>query len=486
MLKVVISCIKVAQINRKSVERSLKSLINKEKWSFPKKGLRKKARNKKRLGGEIMVSGKDSSSAKCAFCQAGGRLQVSHIIPRFVVNWLKKSSATGFLRGAKNPNLRLQDTMKMPLLCSDCEERFSKFEKYFAEQIFFPYQNRGTQKFSYDESLLKFILSISWRILYYDQQILSENAPDLVPYAKCALKTWKDYLLESRQDEGNYEHHMFFLDFVKESTVEIPAKFQWYTLRAIDGCLALSEEIVFAYTKFPGIILVSAIHPPKLEGWIDTRIKRSGGEIAPPQKIAYPGFYDFLIDRVNRIFDSGMSKIQKNKIAETIRNNPERFLFSKSFEVTMAERMRKRKGKKQALPRSVRELIDIVEKGEIDQSLPRRDKNLQKLQFDLIASRLAELDLIAAQRLERDILNNISAANDSYKEQLTISDQEDIVIFFLTLLGTTKSERFERINKMFNEIEINGRYPKAKVILMITWDPTDPIDRTYDWGCQLR
>lgn len=433
-----------------------------------------------------MANVKGSSGAKCVLCQASRELQVSHIIPRFVSNWLKESSASGFFRGAKNPNLRLQDTMKMPLLCSDCENRFSKFEKYFAEQIFSPYQNRETQEFSYDESLLKFIVSISWRVLYTEQQVLGDNAPNLVPYAKRALKTWKDYLLKLRKDEGNYEHHMFFLDFVERSTAEIPNNFDWYTLRAIDGCLALGEEIIFAYTKFPGIILVSAIHPPKLEGWVGTRIKRGGGKIAPPQEIACPGFHDFLIDRAKRIFDSGISKIQKKRIGETIRSNPERLLFSKSLQVWIAKRMREREGKKRKLPRGVKELINIIEKGEIDPSLSERDKNLQKLQIDLVASRLAELDLTAAQNLENDIKNNISAARDSYKEKLTTSKLGDTVILFLTLPGTTKIGRLERIDKMFKKIGSNGSYSNAKIILIFAWGPTDPIDRSFDWGCQLR
>lgn len=435
-----------------------------------------------------MSNVKGSSSAKCALCQVGKELQVSHIIPRFVINWLKESSATGFLRGAENPNLRLQDAAKMPLLCSDCEERFSRFERHFAEQIFHPYQNMGTQKFAYDESLLKFIVSISWRTLFTQQQVLNGEAPDLVPYAKSALNTWGNYLLELRQDEGNYEHHMFFLDFVdvRRNTAEIPSKFQFYTQRTIDGCLALGKGIVFAYTKFPGVILVSAIHPPKLEGWVSTRIKRGGGEIASPQEIAFPGFYEFLIDRVKRAFNSGISNIQKNRISKSIRNNPERALFSRTFEALMAKSMRKREHEKQKLPEAVRELIDIIEKVGIDPRLLNRDKRLQKLQMDLVASRLAELDLTTALRLERDISGNILAASRSHKGKSTISDLGDIVILFLTLLETTKIERLERVNKKLKEIDSSGSYPNAQVVLMFTWDPTDQEDRTFDWGCLLR
>ena len=433
-----------------------------------------------------MANVKGSNSAKCALCQAGGKPQVSHIIPRFVGKWLKESSATGFLRAAKNLNVRLQDTTKMPLLCLDCEKRLSKFENYFARRIFYPYQEMGIQEFSYDELLLKFIVSIGWRVLFFDiQQKALDDSPNLALYAKRALKTWRDYLLELRRDEGDYEHHMFFLDFVEGNAAEIPSGFQWYALRAIDGCLALSKETVFTYTKFPGIIFVSTIYPTQLEGWVGTRIKRGGGKIAHPQEIAYPGFRDFLIDRSKRLFDSGISNVQEKKVVETMKSNPERLLSSKSFQVAIAESMRRRENKKQKLPTAVSELINIVEKGGIDQSLPERERNFQKLQIDLIADRLADIDLTAAQRLERDIIANVSAARDSHEQKLTISDMGDIVIFFLTLVGSTKMERLERINRMFREIENSGSYSKAQMILMFTWDPIDQVDRSFDWGCQL-
>jgi len=434
-----------------------------------------------------MANVKCFSSAKCALCQASGKLQVSHIIPSFVGKWLKETSATGFLRGAKNLNVRLQDTMKMPLLCLDCEKRVSKFEDYFARRIFFPYQNVGIQEFSYDESLLKFAVSMSWRVLLFSiQQRALDDAPNLAPYAECALKTWRDYLLELRKEEGDYEHHIFFLDFVEGSAAEIPSGFKWYRLRAIDGCLALGKETVFVYTKFPGIIFVSTVYPPKLEGWVGTRIIRGGGTIVPPQEIAYLGFRDFLIDRAKILFDSGISSIQEKKVMETMKSNMERLLFSKSFQVAIAESMRGREEKKQKLPMFVRELINIVENGGIDQSLPERDKNVQKLQIDLVADRLADIDLVTAERLERDIMANISAARASCEGKLTISDLGDIVILFLTLVGSTKIGRHERISKMFTEIESSELYSRAQMILIFAWDPTDELYKSFDWRCQLR
>jgi len=76
---------------------------------------------------------------KCALCNKESDLRVSHIIPRFVSVWLKQTSATGFLRGTKNPEKRMQDLPKLPFLCGDCKQNFSKLENYFAKNIFFQF-----------------------------------------------------------------------------------------------------------------------------------------------------------------------------------------------------------------------------------------------------------------------------------------------------------------------------------------------------------
>ena len=71
--------------------------------------------------------------AVCALCLQERQLRDSHIIPKFVFDYLKRTSATGFLRFSDRPNRRAQDGMTAALLCDECEQRLSVFEKYFAE-----------------------------------------------------------------------------------------------------------------------------------------------------------------------------------------------------------------------------------------------------------------------------------------------------------------------------------------------------------------
>ena len=77
----------------------------------------------------------------CALCRDEAELRQSHIVPSFFGAYLKETSATGYLRGAATPNLRVQDLCKEPLLCDSCECRFSTWEKKYKEEAFERVQN---------------------------------------------------------------------------------------------------------------------------------------------------------------------------------------------------------------------------------------------------------------------------------------------------------------------------------------------------------
>jgi hypothetical protein len=74
----------------------------------------------------------------CRLCGATKELQASHNLSSFVFRWKKETSATGYLRFGQQPNLRVQDGVKLHLLCRDCEQRFNNWETEFANRIFHP------------------------------------------------------------------------------------------------------------------------------------------------------------------------------------------------------------------------------------------------------------------------------------------------------------------------------------------------------------
>lgn len=277
---------------------------------------------------------------KCALCGRHARLFKSHVIPKFVVDWLKRTSTTGYIRQVIKPNLRKQDIDKLKLLCADCESRFSKWEKRFAEDIFIPFQEKYQQSFEYEEWLLLFVVSLAWRTVVKEIETFREHNPKLAPFMDNALNCWRKFLLNEDADPGPYDHHIFFLDFIANAyDIELPDKIHWYLLRGIDSTIVFSSKDVFAYTKLPGVIFWSGIQPSKPEGWEKTLISRSG-IIETPQGVAQPGFGDFLLDRakITLRLMSNMSERQRERIGWSALKDPERAIASRSFEVYLAEK----------------------------------------------------------------------------------------------------------------------------------------------------
>ena len=87
---------------------------------------------------------------KCALCKKDCDLKNSHYIPSFIGKWLKNTSITGYIRTSDNIALRKQDLVKEYLLCANCENLFSKWEKLFAENVFYPYIENRSVIINYD------------------------------------------------------------------------------------------------------------------------------------------------------------------------------------------------------------------------------------------------------------------------------------------------------------------------------------------------
>ncbi len=102
----------------------------------------------------------------CGLCLQSRELKESHILPAFVIRWLKETSGTGFIRFGQEPNRRVQDGMKLKLLCGDCEQHIAKYEQSFAENLFHPLTSEHQSPFyprCYGEWMALFAASVSWR-----------------------------------------------------------------------------------------------------------------------------------------------------------------------------------------------------------------------------------------------------------------------------------------------------------------------------------
>lgn len=116
----------------------------------------------------------------CALCEKNAVLMQSHIIPNLVYKRIRTFPNSRF-RSMDNFGKELQDGEKRPMLCHDCEQKFSAFEVWFANHYIDKYLSNGSIPKIEDKYIRKlndYILSVSWRILWDDLYRLNSFCDD--------------------------------------------------------------------------------------------------------------------------------------------------------------------------------------------------------------------------------------------------------------------------------------------------------------------
>lgn len=300
---------------------------------------------------------------KCQLCKKNRDLCDSHIIPSFVYKWIKNTSATGYLRFIKNFNLRVQDGRTVKLLCEDCEGIFNIIETHFSKRIFYPYVNeeldencvaQGNIKyFKYDDWLLKFIISIHWRIIVASER--EKETPDKHVHKINEFENiWRNFLLGERKDTGLCESHIIFLQNMAAGRGNfhsiINEKINYYLLRSTDGTIIFSNSNLGVFSKIGPIAFFTFIKPHKIKNSANTRIKMRGKQTTI-QSILNPDIVNFLfINRPNEAMDKLIiSDKQQTVIDKSILKNPDRSINSLSavaFESDLILSQYKNNGKK--------------------------------------------------------------------------------------------------------------------------------------------
>lgn len=266
---------------------------------------------------------------KCAFCKEDRPLKESHIIPKFVYDWVKSTSPTPYLRYSNNVEKREQDGPKQKLLCEDCELLFSKWENVLSQEVFKKlanYQVKNTKLNISSESLLA-ILSIFWRKLITIDYSIDNNWTDEDRFVIQDLaKRIKSELLTR-----NPSQKILFIPVTEKliSSFESPDVARYYLERSVDNfnIRFLDEPHRYiAFFKFPFMYFYILS-----DGWstseINDYLHLNKGQVSFEDKDYSPRILkQFLQNSLQqyRITLSSMSSEETSKISSEILNN-ERF-----------------------------------------------------------------------------------------------------------------------------------------------------------------
>lgn len=263
----------------------------------------------------------------CALYDNETELLESHIFPKFVVNYTKKTGSK-YLRKFTEPNLRRQDALKLHLLSERAEQEFSLREKWFAENIFTQYLNEKLE-LDYNENLYYFAVSFLWRILILelkrDEKINEQWYFDIIIEAE---KEWKKYLKEGIRPEVHKQFCLVFTDRVKENNTDLKSV-DFYLTRIFDATIADNEPktCLLIYGKFNKFIFWAVLKnyggEDKLE---DVEINPNGGKFKIPQKLEYFPLLSLLGSRINLVDNMELpNEEQQDKILKEILKNPKEF-----------------------------------------------------------------------------------------------------------------------------------------------------------------
>ncbi|URZ04229.1 hypothetical protein [Clostridium felsineum] len=278
----------------------------------------------------------------CALCGQDRDLKKSHIIPKFVTERIKKNSPIGFMRNAQNPKVRLQDGDKRPMLCGECEERFSRYERLFAKKIFHPFQDnnsKAVEELEYEEWLNYFISSVNWRNLYLDlvgfvssnqsNEKLQSKDIEILIESESLLKR---YLLGNSNSICNIENHIFFFDKVKNADEDIVKSNPNRFFRSSSfGYTLICHEFdgYYVFSNLAGILICTLLKPSKQDKWENTLVDNKKGKIKIPQYVKSPLMGE-IMDNCLPKREFALSEEQQKKISDDLRKNPEK-LYNSQF-----------------------------------------------------------------------------------------------------------------------------------------------------------
>ena len=228
----------------------------------------------------------------------------SHIIPKFVYKWMK-DTGTGRFRQLGRFNNPLQDGIKKYMLCKDCEDKFSKYEKWFKEKVFYPYLDDNNFVVKNEKELKYFVVSVLWRILRIFKD--DGNSYNFKTHLDKEEIEWRNYLLLDKSISIYNNFHFFLID----SDYWIDEKSDLYFSRVVDIDIVQNKEKCFVYAKFSRFMLMGEI-----VGFNDNSFKHSNLAIenefsSKNQMINEEEIFEFLSGRVELI--KGFEDLSENQ-----------------------------------------------------------------------------------------------------------------------------------------------------------------------------
>ena len=206
---------------------------------------------------------------KCHLCGKIKELKKSHIWPQFAY----KRFASNPAKGGQFADLTKQQLNNEQYtsfwFCHECEQILGKTEDY-AARLCSKIEADPKKDHAYDERLLRFAVSISWRTLKYHTPGTHNRA---VENKWEAAGIWKRYLRMSAPRIKSYTQHIF-------NVIDNPFGLE----KMLGGALVREQSLVLS--QIGPLLIVGHLKPQDLSAeeqitWRNSKVLSTGGSISP-------------------------------------------------------------------------------------------------------------------------------------------------------------------------------------------------------------
>ena len=279
----------------------------------------------------------------CKLCGSNAPLMKSHVFPKFVGRWMKETSITPYLRFAGNVDERRQDLATMELLCDDCENRFSAWERKFANEIFRPVAD-GKAVFRYGPWFVKFAASLSWRAIQFLKSQAVEEPPALNSMVDDMELHLLRFLVGQEKHVGSYTQHVYPVGELAAPVRPGSPMLNRFLARSVWIDVLRNDDLseVMVYVKLPMFMFFS-IGETKHKKWRETsRIKKSS-VLQPKDHVLPEAMLEYFLeqsDKMGDLLDSMSPKseaVADRAIRKAIETDPDRMANSRLMRAMLAD-----------------------------------------------------------------------------------------------------------------------------------------------------
>lgn len=202
----------------------------------------------------------------CPISLMESEIRDSHIFPKFMYEYLNAHGGNRNFIDTSNPKRISQNGTKTKMLGAETEESFSKREKWFAEKIFVPYNEKRllNNEVEYGQEFFYYTVSQLWRLLHYNEFISNRDEhpffnPDYEElYELCskAKEEWRVFLNDGITPQQFCNFYIMplnsFLSIIPSRYFEI----DFYIRRCFDSnifCSDTGDRVM--YCKLPNMII---------------------------------------------------------------------------------------------------------------------------------------------------------------------------------------------------------------------------------------